>query len=242
MRAQIDAERKHVHRAVRHRHREDAGVAAAVCAILGHMMAGAAAPAPRDFNYRVPPAWSPENDSSYSFRAFVTDVSLWIMLTDLQPHQQCAAIITRLGGAAREMARMISPQEILQVGMRGGVPLDPVTYLLSSLQDRFAALDEETRLASMTEMLAFTRRPGESINALLARCEIVRQRAATEGQFVMSVEGCALQLLRACNIRPEQLMLLLQPNGGSMPTIIMGQMLYSLGPTYLFFIGEIGFE
>ena len=70
----------------------------------------------------------------------------------------------------------------------------------------------------MTEMLAFTRRPGESINALLARYEIVRQRAATEGQFVMSVEGCALQLLRACNIRPEQLMLLLQPYGGSMPT------------------------
>ena len=34
----------------------------------------------------------------------------------------------------------------------------------------------------------------------------------------MSVEGCALQLLRACNIRPEQLMLILQPYGGSMPT------------------------
>ena len=194
------------------------GVAAIILAIVGHMMAGAAAPAPRDFNYRVPPAWSPENDTSYSFRAFITDVSLWIMLTDLQPHQQCAAIITRLGGSAREMARMISPQEILQGGMRNGVLQDPVTYLLATLQDRFAALDEEARLASMTEMLAFSRRPGESINALLARYEIVRQRAATEGQFVMSVEGCALQLLRACNIRPEQLMLLLQPYGGSMPT------------------------
>ena len=34
----------------------------------------------------------------------------------------------------------------------------------------------------------------------------------------MSVEGCSLQLLRACNIRPEQLMMLLQPFGGSMPT------------------------
>ena len=195
-----------------------AGVAAAILAILVHMMAGAAAPAPRDFNYRVPPAWSPEGDSSYSFRAFITDVSLWIMLTDLQPHQQTAAIITRLGGAAREMARMITPQEILQGGMRNGVMVDPVTYLLASLQDRFAALDEEARLACMTEMLAFSRRSGESINALLARYEIVRQRAATEGQFVMSVEGCALQLLRACNIRPEQLMLILQPYGGSMPT------------------------
>ena len=158
-----------------------AGVAAAILAILVHMMAGAAAPAPRDFNYRVPPAWSPEGDSSYSFRAFITDVSLWIMLTDLQPHQQTAAIITRLGGAAREMARMITPQEILQGGMRNGVMVDPVTYLLASLQDRFAALDEEARLACMTEMLAFSRRSGESFNALLARYEIVRQRAATEG-------------------------------------------------------------
>ena len=145
----------------------------------------------REFSYRVPPSWTPENDSSYSFRAFMTDLSLWIMLADLQPHQQCAAIITRLGGSAREFARMISPQEILQGGFRNGVQLDPVTYLLASLQDRFAALDEETRLASMTEMLAFSGRSGESINALLARYEIVRQRAATEGQFVMSVEGCA---------------------------------------------------
>ena len=84
---------------------------------------------------------------------------------------------------------------------------------MTALQDRFAALDEETRLASMTEMLAFARRPGESINALLSRYEIVRMRAATEGQFVMSVEGCALQLLRACNIHPQQLFLTLQPFG-----------------------------
>ena len=69
----------------------------------------------------------------------------------------------------------------------------------------------------MTEMLAFARRPGETINALLARYEIVRQRAATEGQFVMSIEGCSLQVLRACNVQPSQLMTLLQPFGGRMP-------------------------
>ena len=114
------------------------------------------------------------------------------MLTGLQPHQQCAAMIARLGGSARDVARVISPQEITAGGMRNGVQLDPVSYLLAALQDRFAALDEETRLQSMTEMLAFTRRPGESINALLSRYEIVRLRAAQEGQFIMSVEGCAL--------------------------------------------------
>ncbi len=74
------------------------------------MMAGAAAPAPRDFNNRVPPLWSPENDASYSARAFNADVSVWVTFTDLQSRQQCAAIIACFGDAAREMARVISPQ------------------------------------------------------------------------------------------------------------------------------------
>ena len=71
--------------------------------------------------------WVSENDSNYSFRAYMTDISLWVMLTDLAPHQQCAAIIMRLGGQARELARMISPQEIVPGGWRDGILLDPVT-------------------------------------------------------------------------------------------------------------------
>ena len=68
-------------------------------------------------SYRVPPGWSPEREGSgYSFRNYITDLTLWIMLTDLAPHQQAAAIIMRLGGAAREMARTITPQEIINAG------------------------------------------------------------------------------------------------------------------------------
>ena len=37
----------------------------------------------REQSHRVPPSWSPEADHSYSFRAFVTDIALWVMLTDL---------------------------------------------------------------------------------------------------------------------------------------------------------------
>ena len=75
-----------------------------------HMMPGlGGGSSTENFNYRIPPAWSPENDNNYSFRAYMTDISLWVMLTDLAPHQQCAAIIMRLGGQARELARMISP-------------------------------------------------------------------------------------------------------------------------------------
>ena len=83
------------------------------------------------------------------------------MLTDLQPHQQCAAIILRLGGAAKEMGRMMTPQEMAMGGMINGQQLDPVTYLLAGLQARFAALEEESRLKSMTEMMAFARKAGE---------------------------------------------------------------------------------
>ena len=139
------------------------------------------------------------------------------MLTDLAPHQQAAAIIMRLGGQAREFARCMSPQEIIAGGWRGGVLYDPVTYLLGALQLRFANLEEETRLQSMTEMLAFARRQGEVINALLTRYEVVRQRAANEGRFVMSVEGSALQILRAVGCHANQLTLLLHQFGGRLP-------------------------
>ena len=65
-----------------------------------------------DFNYRVPPRWSPEDDN-YSFRAYVTDLTLWVMLTDLQPHQQASAIIMRLHDSARELGRTVTPQDIM---------------------------------------------------------------------------------------------------------------------------------
>ena len=94
----------------------------------------------RDFNYRIPPAWSPESEGHYPFRAYMTDISLWIMLTDIHPHQQCSAIILRLGGSAREFARTITPNEMINGGTRNGQLLDPVTYLLGALHARIMTL------------------------------------------------------------------------------------------------------
>ncbi|MCP3883759.1 MAG: hypothetical protein GY701_35935, partial [Sulfitobacter sp.] len=101
--------------------------------------------------------------------------------------------------------------------MQAGVMVDPVTYLLTALHLRYSPWEEESRITTMSEMLAFSRLPGEGINSLLARYETVRQRAAIEGQFVMSVEGCSLQILRACGIGPQHLPLLLQPFMGQLP-------------------------
>eukprot|EP00974_Lingulodinium_polyedra_P089020 8630204-Lingulodinium_polyedra.AAC.1 len=82
------------------------------------------------------------------------------MLTDLQPHQQCAAIVMRLGGAAREMARMISPQEMMNGGLANGVQVDPATYLPGALRAR--------SLLWRKRADAFSRCPGGNINGLLA--------------------------------------------------------------------------
>ena len=70
----------------------------------------------------------------------------------------------------------------------------------------------------MTEMMAFARRPNESINALLSRHEVARQRAAAEGQFVMSIEGLSLHILRCCNVNSQQLIQFLQPFAGRLLT------------------------
>ena len=169
------------------------------------------------FNDRVPPEWGPEADRRVSFRAWQTDVALWSYLTNLEPHQQCAAIIMRLTGAAREQARTLTDHEIRNGGVMGGVQLDPVGYLMAGREMRFGQLDEETRMAAMNEFMAFARRRHENINEVLSRFELVRDRARLEGNFVMSVEGCALQLLRALNISHTQLSTLLQPFGMRFP-------------------------
>ena len=93
----------------------------------------------RDTSRRGPPAYDPENERNYSFRTYMTDISLWLLLTDMDPPRQCAAIINRLGGAAREMGRMMTPQEIAFGGVREGRQLVPVTCLLGALQSRFGA-------------------------------------------------------------------------------------------------------
>ena len=172
------------------------------------------------FNYRIPPSWSPENESNYSFRAFATDLTLWTMLTDLQEHQQAASLIMRLGGTAREVARTLSIQEITQGGPHPvtGQQLAPVAYIIAGLEMRYAQLADETRLAAVSEFMAFSRRPNETINELLTRYDLVRQRAQGDGNFVMSVEGCALMLMRCCHVNNQQFIQFLQPFGGRLPT------------------------
>ena len=171
----------------------------------------------RGSDHRAAPAWGPEGERHYSFRAYIVDLMHWVMVSDYQPHQQAASILRSLTGAAREITRTVTGPEIMNGGIHNGVAYDPVGYIIAGLRSRFGQLDEETRMSAMNEMLAFARRPGENINMILSRYDLVRGRARNEGQFVMAVEGCAMQLLRACGTNPTQMMQLLQPLNYRLP-------------------------
>ncbi len=173
-----------------------------------------------NFNYRIPPQWGPEMEHAqppYRFRAWCMDVRLWTMLTDLDPRQQCAAMIMRLTGHAWESARTLTRNEINNGGVLQGRRLDPVSFLMAGLAQRYAQLGDESRLAAMVEFQSFQRLQGEGINQLLDRYSIVRHRAEIEGNFVMSVEACCLQLLRCMHLSPQQFLQYLQPFGGRLP-------------------------
>ena len=91
--------------------------------------------------HRTPPRWGPEMESRYSFKAYITDLQLWSMMTDLAPYQQVAAVILRLSGAAKDLARTLTPNEIMNGGISPtGGQLDPLSYLVVGLHARFAPL------------------------------------------------------------------------------------------------------
>ena len=189
--------------------------AISILLILWHMVPGAAAP--HEATLRVPPRWSPELEATYSFRNYAQDTLIWCITSDLQPHQQCAAIIQRLGGAARELSRQMTPAEMMNGGVVDGNPVDPVTLLFHGLQERFAPLTEETRLAALTSFMSFQRRPNERINELLTRFETVQATAEHEAGFNMSYEGLSYTILRIVGVSDTQLLQLLQPFNGNFP-------------------------
>ena len=87
-------------------------------------------------NMRVPPRWEPTMETTLPFRTWMQDLMLWTICTDLTPPQQTAAIISQLGGAARELARTLTPAEVYQGGVVHGLHVDPVSFLLHGLSAR----------------------------------------------------------------------------------------------------------
>ena len=171
-------------------------------------------------SHRAPPAWSPERESTYPFRYWTQDLLAWSVVNDdMSPGQQASSIILSLSGAARELVRNLTLQEMTEGGVDAdGNRVDPVSYILNLLASHFAPLGEEARLAALCELMRFNRRPGEPIDALLSRFLTTRHRAASGGAgMTMSWEVCSLTLLQACGVSQQQMVNILQPFQGRIP-------------------------
>lgn len=181
--------------------------------VVCHMMPGA-----QPNNVRLPPRWEPGLEDSLPFRTWLQDLLLWTITSDLEPHRQAALIISQLGGAARELARTLTPQEIFQGGMINGQQLDPVSFLIHGLSTRFSPLDDEIRIRAAQDLLHFQRKGNEAVDVLITRFETIRARARTEGGGAnISTESAALILLRAIGVSAEQFQRLTQPFGLRLP-------------------------
>ena len=178
-----------------------------------HMVPGA-----HHTNTRLPPRWEPGLEDSLPFRTWLQDLLLWTITSDLEPHRQAALIISQLGGAARELARTLTPQEIFQGGVINGQQLDPVSFLIHGLSTRFSPLDDEIRIRAAQDLLHFHGKGNEAVDVLITRFETIRARARTEGGGAnISTESAALILLRAIGVSAEQFQRLTQPFGLRLP-------------------------
>ena len=192
-----------------------AGLTVAMISIVMHMMP----PVNVNTSHRLPPRWEPNLEGSLPFRTWLQDLLLWTITSDMEPHRQAAAIISQLGGAARELARTMTPQEIFHGGVVNGNQLDPVSYLIHGLSQRFSPLDDEIRIRAAQDLLHFQRRGNEPVDVLITRFETIRTRARAEGGGAnISTESAALILLRAVGVSAEQFQRLTQPFGLRLPT------------------------
>ena len=166
---------------------------------------------------RTPNAWGPEMEPQYAFRSWSRDILLWSIASDLEPSRKAASVMLQLRGAAKEVARQIPPQAIVQGGIINSTPVDPLTFLMHSLQERFGNLGEEVRIQAVTELMGFSRKGQESIDALLVRFDSVRARSAEQGGAIISIQGVSWLLLRSIGITDNQLIQLLAPFGGLFP-------------------------
>ena len=107
----------------------------------------------------TPPSYNPEHERSFSFEQYCRQVQLWTLMSDLQPYQQCAALLQQLRGSAAELGQAMQTHEMLHGGVVNGIHVDPVTLLFHALQQRYAPMAEETRLVALSNVMTFRRRP-----------------------------------------------------------------------------------
>ena len=126
---------------------------------------------------KVPPSWCVERNHVYSLRSWIADLVLWASASDLDPIRHGPVAALQVQGTAKELVRELTPQQLQHgdVDQMTGQQLTGLMLLVTVLARRYAPLDAENTTKSISEFLAFRRLPGETIDSVLVRFEILRQ-------------------------------------------------------------------
>ena len=173
---------------------------------------------------RNPPAWSPDIEAQYPFRHWVADVVTWCLSTDVEEPRKGPQIELALGGAARDFVREIPLQAKIHGSTvdlgdgNGPQQLTGAAFILHSLAEHYMPLEEESNLRSLADLHGFVRLPGESVDTVLTRFEVIVQRARTRARIPLQNTHAAWMLLLALRIPTEYWVHLLTPFRGALPS------------------------
>eukprot|EP00959_Pyramimonas_sp_CCMP1952_P157657 3296755-Pyramimonas_sp.AAC.1 len=158
---------------------------------------------------KVPPTWSPDWSTRCPFHRWLRDVALWSIATEIPENAQGAAVVLRLGGAAREYADELGAQILQQgqvmdlhdgLGPRQGTGLD---VLLRALARNYAMETGEDAIKAMAEMMAFSAQPHEPIDIVLNRFQVLKSRAMDHG-LNPGPAGWAWMRMTGLRVQPEE--------------------------------------
>ena len=173
---------------------------------------------------KVPPYWAPDLEKrGYPFRIWVQDIGVWAASTELGVQVQGGAVVQRLGGVARDFCREI-PLGVLRDGRQefdatSGLQVDVtgLQFLLRGLQRRFGEEELDASIQAAVELLTFRRLDGETIDNVLGRYELVRNRSDSIAGMTLGEGVLAWLLLTHLNISKRDWPVLLAPTGGALP-------------------------
>eukprot|EP00435_Cladocopium_sp_Y103_P061697 s677_g23.t1 len=164
-------------------------------------------------------SWSVERNHVDSLRAWISDLVLWASASDLDPMRHGPIAALQVQGAAKELIRELTPQQLQHgdIDQATGQQLTGLMFLVTVVARRYAPLEAESTTKSIAEFLAFRRQPGETIDSLLVRSDILRNRAHARPGFASNMTGLTWLLLQSLGVSTVAWDRLLAPIGGQMP-------------------------
>ena len=151
------------------------------------------------------------------------DCITWCLSTDVDEIRKGPQIELALGGVARDLVREVD----LNIKLNGGIitneqgqqqQLTGAAYILHILNNRLMPLPEDVNVRAVADFHGFQRLPGEPIDAMLTRFEVVAQRGQARAGVPVQVPHAAWMILLAMRMPTEYWVHLLTPFRGALPS------------------------